>query len=162
MPASSCWHTSAGAPASGRADQPSGMRRSRSDGVRLLFVRGFAAKTVLAPKTRRFARDYPDVESTSRPMTAASTLSAGFDAGIQFGEYIAQEMVAVRVSPDLSPRSSAHRRIRRARQGGDHRATCCNIRCIGFRHRGGRASIGGIRQRQPVAGDLRQRLADCR
>ena len=30
-------------------------------------------------------------------------MSAGYDAGIQFGEYIAQDMVAVRVSPDLRP-----------------------------------------------------------
>ena len=30
-------------------------------------------------------------------------LSAGYDAAIQFGEYIADDMVRVRVSPDITP-----------------------------------------------------------
>jgi hypothetical protein len=37
--------------------------------------------------------------STSRPTTVGSiSWPAGFDAGIQFGEFIAQDMVAVGVS----------------------------------------------------------------
>src|SRR4030095_7437903 len=63
-----------------------------------------AAKTVLAPKLGQFARDYPDVElEVTTDDSRVDLVSAGFDAGIQFGEYIAQDMVAVRVSPDLRP-----------------------------------------------------------
>ena len=63
-------------------------------------------------------------------------VSAGFDAGIQFGEYIAQDMVAVRVSPDLRPAIvgapayfASHAKPTAPRDVLQHR-------CIGFRHRG--------------------------
>jgi DNA-binding transcriptional LysR family regulator len=63
-------------------------------------------------------------------------VAAGFDAAIHFGEYIAQDMVAVRVSPD----------IRHAIVGGSSYFTShatpesprelLSHRCINFRHRG--------------------------
>ena len=63
-------------------------------------------------------------------------MSAGFDAGIQFGEYIAQDMVAVRVSPDLRPAIvgapsyfALHPKPTAPRDVLQHQ-------CIGFRHRG--------------------------
>ena len=71
--------------------------------VRLLCPR-LAAKTVLGPKLGQFVRDYPDVElEITTDDSRVDLVSAGYDAGIQFGEYIAQDMVAVRVSPDLRP-----------------------------------------------------------
>ena len=49
-------------------------------------------------------RDYPGVEfEMTTDDSRVNLVSAGYDAGIQFGEYIAQDMVAVRVSPDLRP-----------------------------------------------------------
>jgi DNA-binding transcriptional LysR family regulator len=63
-------------------------------------------------------------------------VSAGFDAGIQFGEYIAQDMVTVRASPDLRPAIvgspaylKAHAKPASPRDLPQHR-------CIRFRHRG--------------------------
>jgi DNA-binding transcriptional LysR family regulator len=79
------------------------MQSSPVGRVRLLVPR-LAAKTVVAPKLGRFARDYPDVElDITTDDSRLDLVAAGFDAGIQFGEFIAQDMVAVRVSADLRP-----------------------------------------------------------
>jgi DNA-binding transcriptional LysR family regulator len=61
-------------------------------------------KTVLGPELGQFARAYPDVVlDITTDDSQIDLVAAGFDAGIQFGEYIAQDMVAVRVSPDHRP-----------------------------------------------------------
>ena len=71
--------------------------------VRLL-VRRLAAMTVLAPRLGQFAREYPDVVlDVTTDGNRVDHIAAGFDAGIQFGEFIQQDMVAVRVSPDHRP-----------------------------------------------------------
>jgi DNA-binding transcriptional LysR family regulator len=114
----------------------SGLQTTPVGRVRLLCPR-LAAKTVLAPKLGRFARDYPDVElDITTDDSRVDLVSAGFDAGIQFGEYIAQDMVAVRVSADLRPAIvgapayfDVHAKPTAPRDVLEHR-------CIGFRHRG--------------------------
>ena len=114
----------------------SGLQTRPVGRVRLLCPR-LAAKTVLAPRLGRFARDYPDVElDITTDDSRVDLVSAGFDAGIQFGEYIAQDMVAVRVSPDLRPAVvgapayfDVHAKPTAPRDVLQHR-------CIGFRHRG--------------------------
>ena len=62
--------------------------------------------------------------------------SAGFDAGIQFGEYIAQDMVAVRVSPDLRPAIVASPAYFESHPKPTVPRDVLQHRCIGFRHRG--------------------------
>ena len=114
----------------------SGLQTKPVGRVRLLCPR-LAAKTVLAPRLGRFALDYPDVElDVTTDDSRVDLVSAGFDAGIQFGEYIAQDMVAVRVSPDLRPAIvgaptyfELHARPTAPRDVLQHQ-------CIGFRHRG--------------------------
>jgi DNA-binding transcriptional LysR family regulator len=114
----------------------SGLQTKPVGRVRLLCPR-LAAKTVLAPRLGRFALEYPDVElDVTTDDSRVDLVSAGFDAGIQFGEYIAQDMVAVRVSPDLRPAIvgapayfALHTRPTVPRDVLHHR-------CIGFRHRG--------------------------
>jgi DNA-binding transcriptional LysR family regulator len=104
--------------------------------VRLLCPR-VAARTVVGPKLGQFVRAYPGVElEVTTDDTRVDLVSAGFDAGIQFGEYIAQDMVAVRVSPDLRPAIvgspayfDAHPKPTSPRDVLQHR-------CIRFRHRG--------------------------
>lgn len=69
--------------------------------VRLLVPR-LAVMSVVAPKLGRFAREYPDVVlDITTDDSHVDIVAAGFDAGILFGEYIQQDMVAVRVSEDL-------------------------------------------------------------
>ena len=114
----------------------SGLQSKPVGRVRLLVPR-LAAKFVVAPKLGRFARDYPDVElDITTDDSRLDLVAAGFDAGIQFGEFIAQDMVAVRVSPDLRPAIvgapsyfASHARPASPRDLLQHR-------CIRFRHRG--------------------------
>lgn len=120
----------------GTLTQLSGLQSRPVGRVRLLCPR-LAAKTVLAPKLGRFARDFPDVElDITTDDSRLDLVAAGFDAGIQFGEFIAQDMVAVRVSPDLRPAIvgapayfASHPPPKTPRDIVAHR-------CIRFRHRG--------------------------
>ena len=78
-------------------------------------------------------------------------VAAGFDAGIQLGEFIEQDMVAVRVSPDHraaivgSPRYfESHPKPKSPRDLPGHR-------CIKFRHGSRRRVSVGVRQGHAVA-----------
>jgi DNA-binding transcriptional LysR family regulator len=114
----------------------SGLQSKPVGRVRVLVPR-LAGKTVVAPKLGRFARDYPDVElDITTDDSRIDLVAAGFDAGIQFGEFITQDMVAVRVSPDLRPAIvgaptyfESHAKPASPRDLLQHR-------CIRFRHRG--------------------------
>ena len=81
-------------------DQLSGLRNKPAGRLRLLLPR-LAGTELLAPKLAQFTHDCPDdvlditVDDTHRDIVAG-----GFDAGIQFGEYIQKDMIAVRVSKD--------------------------------------------------------------
>ena len=71
--------------------------------MRLLVPR-LAAMSVLGPKLAEFARNYPDVVlDVSTDETRLDLAAGGFDAGVQYGEFIQQDMVAIRVSPDHRP-----------------------------------------------------------
>jgi DNA-binding transcriptional LysR family regulator len=114
----------------------SGLQTTPVGRVRLLCPR-LAAKTVLAPRLGRFALDYPDVElDITTDDSRVDLVSAGFDAGIQFGEYIAQDMVAVRVSPDLRPAIVAAPAYFASHAKPTAPRDVLQHRCIGFRHRG--------------------------
>jgi DNA-binding transcriptional LysR family regulator len=114
----------------------SGLQSTPVGRIRLLCPR-LAAKTVVGPKLGQFVRDYPAVElEITTDDSRVDLVAAGYDAGIQFGEYIAQDMVAVRVSPDLRPAIigappyfDSHPRPTSPRD-------LLNHRCIRFRHRG--------------------------
>ena len=102
------------------------------------MVPGTAARLVLLPKLAEFARRFPEVElevtSSNDPV---DLVAGGYDAGIQIGEFIQRDMIAVRVSGDLrlavvgSPGYfEAHGVPRTPRDLKDHA-------CIGFRFRSG-------------------------
>jgi len=114
----------------------SGLQRKPVGRVRLLCPR-LAAKTVLAPKLGQLVRDYPDVilEVTTDD-SRVDPVAGGFDAAIHFGEFIAQDMVAVRVSPDIR-----HAIVGAPAYFASHPAPASprellQHRCINFRHRG--------------------------
>ncbi len=78
--------------------------RGRPAGTVRLVVSPLATTTVLAPKLGQFAREYPDVVLDITTDENRIDLVAGrFDAGIHLGEFIDQDMLAIRVSPDLRP-----------------------------------------------------------
>lgn len=62
-----------------------------------------AARSILWPAAEQLLRDYPDVrvEISVNP-GFVDIVAEQFDAGIRLGETVAQDMVAVRIGPDLS------------------------------------------------------------
>ena len=81
-------------------DQLSGLRNKPAGRLRLLMPR-LAGTELLAPKLATFTRDYPDVVlDITADDTHLDIVAGGYDAGIQFGEYIQKDMIAVRVSKD--------------------------------------------------------------
>jgi DNA-binding transcriptional LysR family regulator len=114
----------------------SGLQSRPVGRVRLLVPR-LAAKTVVAPKLGQFARDYPNVElDITTDDSRLDLVAAGFDAGIQFGEFIAQDMVAVRVSPDLRPAIVGAPAYFETHAKPTSPRDLLQHRCIRFRHRG--------------------------
>jgi DNA-binding transcriptional LysR family regulator len=114
--------------------QISGLRDTPAGRVRLLMPR-FAVESVLAPKLARFAREYPDILlDVTTDDSRTDIVAGGFDAGIHLGEFIARDMIAVRVSTDHQPvivgspsYFEAHPKPRSPRDLLQHR-------CINFRH----------------------------
>src|SRR5688572_18204413 len=114
----------------------SGLQSTPVGWIRLLCPR-LAAKTVVGPKLGQFVRDYPGVElDITTDDSRVDLAAAGYDAGIQFGEYIAQDMVAVRVSPDLRPAVVGARAYFDSHAKPTSPRDLLNHRCIRFRHRG--------------------------
>ena len=114
----------------------SGLQSTPVGRVRLLCPR-VAARTVVGPKLGQFVREYPGVElEITTDDTRVDLVSAGFDAGIQFGEYIAQDMVAVRVSPDIRPAIVGAPAYFEARRKPTSPRDVLQHQCIRFRHRG--------------------------
>src|SRR6516162_2476972 len=69
--------------------------------VRMLIPRP-ALSTVLLSKLVRFAADYPEVVlDVTTSNDKIDIVADGFDAGVQIGEYVQRDMIAVRVSDDL-------------------------------------------------------------
>lgn len=113
------------------------LRERPAGRIRLVLSRT-AASLVLLPRLARFARTYPDIVLEVTTSNDPVDLVAGqFDAGIQIGEFIQRDMIAVRVSNDLrlavvgSPEYfQSHSNPRNPRDLRDHA-------CIGFRFSSG-------------------------
>lgn len=75
-------------------DKPSGRIR--------ITAGKFAAIAVLWPRLSRFGVDYPDVEIELTVDEGFTDIVAGhYDAGVRLGEELAQDMIAVRIGPDI-------------------------------------------------------------
>ena len=112
----------------GALDRIGGLRDTPRGRVRLLVPR-LAAMSVLGPKLAAFARNYPDVVlDVSTDETRLDLVASGFDAGIEYGEFIQHDMVAVRVSPITAPRLSAHRRTSGSSEADLSARFCSSIR----------------------------------
>jgi len=112
-------------------------RESPTGRIRLIIPRP-ATYMVLLPKLARFARTYPEIVLEVTSSYDPVDLVAGeYDAGVQIGEFIQRDMIAVRVSKDLrlavvgSPEYfKAHKIPRTPQDLKDHA-------CIGFRFSSG-------------------------
>ena len=62
-----------------------------------------ASQTILAPALARMLPDYPDISvEIINDYGLADIVADRFDAGIRLGEQVAQDMIAVRISPDFN------------------------------------------------------------
>jgi DNA-binding transcriptional LysR family regulator len=113
------------------------LRERPAGRIRLVLSRT-ATYLVLLPKLARFAQAYPeivlDITSSNDPV---DLVAQEYDAGIQIGEFIQRDMIAVRVSKDMrlavvgSPQYfRSHPIPRNPRDLKDHA-------CIGFRFSSG-------------------------
>ena len=113
-------------------------RRERPAGRIRLILSRTAAQLVLLPKLAQFARAYPEIVLDVTTSNDPADLVAGrYDAGVQIGEFIQRDMIAVRVSRDVrlavvgSPEYfRSHKIPRTPRDLKDHA-------CIGFRFSSG-------------------------
>ncbi|QNA83639.1 LysR family transcriptional regulator [Sphingomonas sp. So64.6b] len=114
-------------------DKARSIRRQPAGRLRIVMSRS-AAVMVLLPKLAAFAEAYPDIILDVVTVTGPVDLVAGeFDAGIQLGEYIQKDMIAMPVTRDLrltvvgSPHYFVSRRIpQKPRDLSDHR--CITLR----------------------------------
>ena len=118
----------------GTLDVLAGQRTRAAGTIRLLAPR-LAITSVLAPKIALLHRRYPEIVlDVTTDDSRRDIVAEGFDAGIHFGEYIAKDMIAVRVSADHRPAIvgapaywKKHAVPRTPRELLQHR-------CINFRH----------------------------
>jgi DNA-binding transcriptional LysR family regulator len=112
-------------------------RESPSGRIRLIIPRT-ATKMVILPKLAQFTRTYPEIVLEVTSSNDPVDLVAGeYDAGVQLGEFIQRDMIAVRVTKEMrlavvgSPKYFASNTIPRKPQDlKDHS-------CIGFRFTNG-------------------------
>lgn len=76
-------------------------REKPSGRIRLIIPRT-ATKAVLLPKLAQFSRNYPEIVLEVTSSNDPVDLVAGeYDAGVQLGEFIQRDMIAVRVTGEL-------------------------------------------------------------
>jgi DNA-binding transcriptional LysR family regulator len=114
-------------------EQVSSLRDRPAGRVRLLLPRS-AAMIALVPKLARLAHEYPDVVvDITTDNSRVELVAGGFDAGIEIGEFIQKDMVAVRVSEDLRAAIVASPEYFSSRPRPRHPRDLLGHACIGFR-----------------------------
>jgi DNA-binding transcriptional LysR family regulator len=112
--------------------------RERPAGRIRLVIPRTATNLVLLPKLARFAQDYPeivlDVTSSNDPV---DLVAQEYDAGIQIGEFIQRDMIAVRVSKDLRLAVVGSPQYLRSHPAPRHPRDLKDHACIAFRFSSG-------------------------
>jgi DNA-binding transcriptional LysR family regulator len=86
----------------GEALEALALARGRAVGSLRLSVPRIALDLVIVPVLGEFRRAYPDIRVEIEVDDASVDLAAGrLDAGIRIGEFIARDMIAVRLTPDF-------------------------------------------------------------
>jgi DNA-binding transcriptional LysR family regulator len=112
-----------------------GHLRERPAGRLRVVMPRLAASMVLVPRLARFTREYPDVVLDVTTEGGPIDIVAGrFDAGIDIGEFIQRDMIAVRVSPDLRAAIVASPAYFKTHPKPHKPQDLLQHRCIGCRH----------------------------
>ncbi|MCC6165568.1 MAG: LysR family transcriptional regulator [Acidobacteria bacterium] len=103
--------------------------------VRLIASR-LAARMVLTPRLAAFARSHPGVviDVTTTEESRVDLVGSRYDAGIQLGEFVAKDMVAVRVSPQQRGAVVASPEYFASRPKPTSPRDLTAHHCINFRH----------------------------
>ncbi len=113
-------------------------QRERPAGRIRLVLSQSAAQLVLLPRLPHFARAYPEIAlEVTTSNDPVDLVAGGYDAGIQIGELIQRDMIAVRVSKNMRLAVAASPAYF---QGHPPPRTPRDLRqhaCIGFRYRSG-------------------------
>lgn len=76
--------------------------RGRPSGTIRITTGGHAARTILEPALIRLLPDHPDIKvELNVDAGFVDIVAERFDAGVRLGETVAQDMVAVRIGPDM-------------------------------------------------------------
>ncbi|RQZ31676.1 LysR family transcriptional regulator [Burkholderia sp. Bp9017] len=78
-------------------DQPTGT-------IRITAI-DYAIRSVLWPKLAAFLPKYPDIKvELVNEYESVDIVARGYDAGVRFGQELAQDMISVRIGPDITNR----------------------------------------------------------
>lgn len=129
------------APALERIEQAVAETRKQRDTpsgrIRLVIPRT-ATKAVLLPKLASFAKKYPEIVLEVTSSNDPVDLVAGeFDAGVQLGEFIQRDMIAVRVTKEMRLAVVGSPQYFKAHEVPKHPRDLKDHACIGFRFSGG-------------------------
>lgn len=76
--------------------------RDKPAGTIRITTTDYAADTILWPGLTKFLRDYPDIKvEIVIDYGLTDIVAQRFDAGVRAGEQVAQDMIAVRIGPDM-------------------------------------------------------------
>lgn len=76
--------------------------RDKPAGTIRITTTDYAADTILWPGLTKFLRDYPDIKvEIIIDYGLTDIVAQRFDAGVRAGEQVAQDMIAVRIGPDM-------------------------------------------------------------
>jgi DNA-binding transcriptional LysR family regulator len=79
-----------------------GELRDKPAGTIRVTATDYAADTILWPKLTKFLRQYPDIKvEIVIDYGLTDIVAQRFDAGVRSGEQVAQDMIAVRIGPDM-------------------------------------------------------------
>jgi DNA-binding transcriptional LysR family regulator len=112
-------------------------RESPSGRIRLIIPRT-ATKAVLLPKLAHFVRSYPEIVLEVTSSNDPIDLVAGeYDAGVQLGEFIQRDMIAVRVTKELRLAVVGSPEYFKSNDIPKHPSDLKDHSCIGFRFSNG-------------------------
>src|SRR5713101_3132393 len=77
------------------------LREKPAGTIRITAI-DYAADTILWPKLTKFLREYPDIKvEIIVDYGLTDIVAQRYDAGVRAGEQVAQDMIAVRIGPDM-------------------------------------------------------------
>lgn len=108
--------------------------REKPTGTLRITASDHAIETVVWPKLKPFLRDYPDIRvELNSDYGLTDIVTQRFDAGVRMGDQVAQDMIAVRIAPDVRFALVGAPSYLRGRTAPESPQDLANHRCINLR-----------------------------